>query len=203
VTEAARPFFGVAAREPATWRNPLFFAGIAFVAGVAWISDETSSVAVEVGTGVVAAVVVLVLTLRAAIRQRAMEYGKEAFLRAYGGAHRLVAEQPRAFHARQVNANLPGAAEFVLSGQLPRLNVPGSLLLCNDQARFSKTAEYVALVAPGGDENAPTVRTTSDGLGYAREGGAVSVWAERSRSDPLSAAELDAFLERAARVIAA
>src|SRR6185503_15362546 len=69
VTEAARPFFGVAAREPATWRNPLFFAGIAFVAGVAWVSDETSSIAVEVGTGVVAAVVVLVLTLRVAIRQ--------------------------------------------------------------------------------------------------------------------------------------
>jgi hypothetical protein len=169
---------------------------------------------------------VLAFTAWKAIRRRARAYGKEAFLRSYGSAHDLVSEDPQRFHARQVNANLPGAAEFVLSGRLPGLALPGSLVLCSDHVSWMKTIEFEALVAPAGDEGAPTLRLTPGApapaelagalgpdlldalgrqrgvgpLGLGREGGALVVYAERSRETPLSAAELDVFLERAGQL---
>ncbi|HEY3021597.1 MAG TPA: hypothetical protein VGJ32_15475 [Solirubrobacteraceae bacterium] len=229
VTTASRPFVPTVARQARTWRAPLISAAIGFVAAAAWLSDDEDSSSLEVpstATLVIAgivALVVLALAARVAIRRRAQEYGKEAFWRAYGRARDLVAEEPRAFHARQVNANLPGAAEFVLSGPLPGLGAPGSLVLCGDQARGSKSSEYEALVAPAGDDRLATLRLAAgaplpadlaaalgpdalgrrDGVGplaLSREGGALVVCAERSRKAPLSAAELDAFVERAARL---
>lgn len=228
VTTAARPFVGTAAREARTWLGPLAWTAVAFAATVGWLSDDDSSssaisLTARLVIAAVVALVVLALAARAAIRRRAGEYGKEAFLRAYGRARDLVAEEPRAFHARQVGANLPGAAEFVLTGPVPGLGLPGSLVLCGDQARWSKTAEYAALVAPAGDERAATLRLGAgaplpaelaaalgpdalrrgDGVGpltLCREGGAIVICAERSRKAPLTASELDAFVVRAARV---
>jgi hypothetical protein len=220
VTAASRPFVPVARREPATWGWPLLWGAGAFVLSFQWLSDDESgsipSLEVRLAFGAAVGLIVLALAARAMIRRRAGEYGKESFMRAYGAARGLVCESPRRFHARHVNAHLPGAAEFVLSGPFPRLSATGSLVLCGDHSRWSKDAEYEALVAPAGDERAPTLRLAPGAplppglaagmdrdLGLAREGGAVVVYAQRPRGTPLSVAELDAFVERAGRAVTA
>jgi hypothetical protein len=220
---AARPFRAIIMRDATTWARPLLYGAVALVAAYAWAADDVAGRAGPAVIGVIVGVVVFALTARFEIASRSQQLGKEAFLREYGRAHDLVMEEPRSFHARQASANLPGAAEHVLTGQLRALGLPASLVLCCDQARGSKDVEYEALVLPSGAERTATLRVPpgapppptlgadasellrrSDGvgpLGIGREGGTLVIYAERRRKSPVSAAELDLFVRRAAPVV--
>jgi hypothetical protein len=198
---AARPFISVARREPATWRAPLLHAAVALVGGTLLVaapakgSNEWDFSAVAVAAGVAIALVVLAVSIRASIRRRASEYGKESFVAAYGHRRGLAPEDPTAFHARYVEADLPGAATHVLSGRLGGLGRQGSLALCRDHPGGAKNAEYAVVVTPAGDDRLPTLRATQGPLRVSRENGIVVVSMRRDRRRPLSAAELDGFLE--------
>ena len=219
VAAASRAFRGRAARELRVWRRPVTYAAVAFVIGVVGLPAAAADMdfaedlepldVPSLVAGALLAAAVFVAQAVADIRRRALEYGKEAFLRAYGRARDLVPEDPRRFHARHVSAPLPGAAEFVLTASPPQGRRQGSLVLCRDQARGSKDAEFLALVAPSGDERSPTVRiapgeraATGPGLGLALEGGTVVVYEERNRGDPLSESNLDGFYGRASAAAA-
>ena len=129
----------------------------------------------------------------------------------------LIAEDPVSFHARQVNLHLPGEAEYVLSGQMAATGTPGSIVLCGDQARFSRSAEFAALVVPSGDDTLAVLRIepgatppheVAQSLGAAlgtfglnREGGALAAYVRRNRGNPLDNDELDRSCERASELL--
>lgn len=120
--------------------------------------------------------------------------------KAMGDRYRLESEDPLAYHRALRSVPVPGIACVVLRGTIPRLGVPGRLVVHRERA---SARPAVVIPAPPGSEATPP-----GGLVFREHGvrleiadGLLSVWSINSYWGSAMAGDLDAFCAAAASVI--